>query len=42
MVYMPRLEQDVQMVGRGQRKRNNVVYEENITEQDFIKVRPNY
>lgn len=34
----PRLEQDVQLVGRGHRKRNNVVYEENITEQEFIKV----
>lgn len=34
----PKLEQDVQMVGRGHRKRNNVVYEENMTEQDFIKV----
>jgi hypothetical protein len=35
----PRLEQEVQAVGRGHRKRNNVVYEENMTEQDFIRVR---
>lgn len=36
----PRLTQEVQQVGRGHRKRNNVVYEENLTEQDFIKVCP--
>lgn len=35
----PRLVQEVQAVGRGHRKRNNVVYEENLTELDFIKVR---
>lgn len=34
----PKLEQEIQLVGRGHRKRNNVVYEENLTEQDFIKV----
>jgi ATP-dependent helicase STH1/SNF2 len=34
----PRLVQEVQAVGRGHRKRNNVVYEENLTELDFIKV----
>lgn len=36
--HAPKLDQDVQLVGRGHRKRNNVVYEENMTEQDFIKV----
>lgn len=35
----PKLDQDVQQVGRGHRKRNNVVYEENLTELEFIKVR---
>jgi len=35
----PRLNQEVQAVGRGHRKRNNVVYEENMTELDFIKAR---
>jgi ATP-dependent helicase STH1/SNF2 len=34
----PKLEQEIQPVGRGHRKRTTVVYEENLTEQDFIKV----
>ncbi|CAG7847264.1 Chromatin structure-remodeling complex subunit snf21; AltName: Full=ATP-dependent helicase snf21; AltName: Full=RSC complex subunit snf21 [Serendipita indica DSM 11827] len=33
----PRLLEEVQAVGRGHRKRNNVAYAENLTEADFIK-----
>lgn len=35
----PRLAQEEVLVGRGHRRRNNVVYDENMTEQDFIRVR---
>ncbi|KAG8857512.1 hypothetical protein FRB91_011255 [Serendipita sp. 411] len=33
----PILQDDIEVVGRGHRKRNNVVYGENLSEQDFIK-----
>ena len=35
----PRQAQEEVLVGRGHRRRNNVVYDENMTEQDFIRVR---